>query len=213
MARKTKEEALKTREAIIDAAIQLFAEQGIFPTTLANIAEKAGVTRGAIYWHFKNKEALLDDLWEQVLLPFEPIRGLGDNEDLPDVLGTLEQVHYAFFKSLKESPRRLQLYKILMVASETVEEDNHLFSEKVCSPLEGRRKIENFLRNAVRRGYYPRGLNARLASCAIFSFFHGLVNTWILDPDLLDIDTDIPALLSGVTKMIHTSFISTEEVE
>ena len=73
MARKTKEEALKTREAILDSAIRVFSIRGVSRTTLANIAKEAGVTRGAIYWHFRNKEDLLAALWEQLLLPFQPI--------------------------------------------------------------------------------------------------------------------------------------------
>ncbi len=49
MARRTKEEAAATRDSILDAAEQLFVEQGVSRTTLQHIASAAGVTRGAIY--------------------------------------------------------------------------------------------------------------------------------------------------------------------
>ncbi|RME96025.1 MAG: TetR family transcriptional regulator, partial [Alphaproteobacteria bacterium] len=55
MARKTREEAEKTRQHILDAAFTLFARQGFSRTTLQQIAAAAGVTRGAVYWHFKDK--------------------------------------------------------------------------------------------------------------------------------------------------------------
>lgn len=80
MARRTKEDALKTRQAILDAAIEVFSAQGVSRATLAGIASQAGVTRGAIYWHFDNKEALLEALWDQLLLPFEPVRRISEDE-------------------------------------------------------------------------------------------------------------------------------------
>ncbi|MDS7773050.1 TetR family transcriptional regulator, partial [Klebsiella oxytoca] len=55
MARKTKQQALETRQHILDVALRLFSQQGVSSTSLAAIAKAAGVTRGAIYWHFKNK--------------------------------------------------------------------------------------------------------------------------------------------------------------
>ena len=54
MARKTKEEALETRNAILDATVRVFAAKGAANVSLADIAREAGVTRGAIYWHFAN---------------------------------------------------------------------------------------------------------------------------------------------------------------
>lgn len=65
MARKTKQQALETRNQILDAAIARFSEFGVSATSLADIATAAGVTRGAIYWHFKNKTDLLNEIWAQ----------------------------------------------------------------------------------------------------------------------------------------------------
>ncbi len=59
MARKTKQQALETRQHILDVAMRLFSQQGVSATSLAQIAQAAGVTRGAIYWHFKDKSDLL----------------------------------------------------------------------------------------------------------------------------------------------------------
>lgn len=59
MARKTKEEAAATYESVLMAALDLFAEKGYSRTTFSNIAKRIGMTRGAVYWHFENKEALL----------------------------------------------------------------------------------------------------------------------------------------------------------
>jgi AcrR family transcriptional regulator len=64
MARTTKEEAQKTRQRILDTAIALFNRDGVSVTTLEKIAEAAALTRGAIYWHFKNKMDVITAIHE-----------------------------------------------------------------------------------------------------------------------------------------------------
>ena len=64
--RKTKAESQKTRQHLLNAALEVFHKQGVTRATLQEIAQEAGVTRGALYWHFKNKEDLFKALFEQV---------------------------------------------------------------------------------------------------------------------------------------------------
>ncbi|EOC58456.1 bacterial regulatory s, tetR family protein [Neisseria meningitidis NM90] len=64
--RKTKTEALKTKEHLMLAALETFYRKGIARTSLNEIAQAAGVTRGALYWHFKNKEDLFDALFQRI---------------------------------------------------------------------------------------------------------------------------------------------------
>lgn len=65
MARKTKADALKTRQHLMETAIVQFAARGVSNTTLNDIADAANVTRGALYWHFENKTQLFNELWLQ----------------------------------------------------------------------------------------------------------------------------------------------------
>ena len=71
MARRTKEDAQATREALLDAAERVFEQRGVSRTSLNHIAEAAGVTRGAVYWHFKDKADLFNAMMERVTLPLE----------------------------------------------------------------------------------------------------------------------------------------------
>ena len=59
MARRTKEEAAETRERILDAALHVFSEKGYSQTTFVDIAKEIGLSKGAVYWHFKTKTDLL----------------------------------------------------------------------------------------------------------------------------------------------------------
>ena len=85
MARRTKEEALATRHGILDAAELLFQRQGVSRTTLQDIAQAAGLTRGAIYWHFKDKADLFNAMMERATMPLEETMALspspGEDDD------------------------------------------------------------------------------------------------------------------------------------
>ena len=64
--RKTKEEAMKTREAVLRAAAQIIVRLGVGAFTIDAVAQEAGVTKGGVLHHFPSKEALIDGLIEQV---------------------------------------------------------------------------------------------------------------------------------------------------
>ena len=66
MARKTKEESEETRRAILLAALDVLTEKGYSRTTFVDIARRIGMSKGAVYWHFKNKQALLAALMEEM---------------------------------------------------------------------------------------------------------------------------------------------------
>ncbi|MFV0421677.1 TetR family transcriptional regulator [Oleidesulfovibrio sp.] len=69
MARKTKEEAEKTRQLLLDCALTVFLRKGYSATTLNDIAEEANLTRGAVYWHFKNKVDIFSAVLDQAFAP------------------------------------------------------------------------------------------------------------------------------------------------
>ena len=70
MARRTKEEAAKTRARILASALSLFAKKGYTHTTFTDIAAQLKLTKGAVYWHFESKEALLVALLDEMLAKF-----------------------------------------------------------------------------------------------------------------------------------------------
>src|SRR5437773_2309282 len=67
--RRTKEDAARTRAAIMEAALSCFDRHGIAGSTMAQIAAAAHVTKGAVYHHFGGKREILHELREAVSLP------------------------------------------------------------------------------------------------------------------------------------------------
>ena len=71
MPRKTKEEAERTRARILASALSLFVKKGYERTTFTDIAARLKMTKGAVYWHFETKEALLVELVREMLEKFQ----------------------------------------------------------------------------------------------------------------------------------------------
>ena len=65
MARKCKEDAEKTRQAVLESALDVFSEKGFAKATFDEIAARAGFTKGAVYWYFRNKADLVAALIEE----------------------------------------------------------------------------------------------------------------------------------------------------
>ena len=89
MARRTKEEALATRDRILDTAELLFQQRGVSRTSLHDLATAAGVTRGAIYWHFQDKADVFNAMMSRVCLPLEESCGACEVALAEDPLATI----------------------------------------------------------------------------------------------------------------------------
>lgn len=120
--RRTKDDARKTRMAILESAERLFLEHGVAHTSLDHIARDAGVTRGAVYWHFQNKAHLFNELLNQVRLPPEQlVERLARCEHL-DPLQALFDYSVEAVSALSHDDRRLRTFTILLHRCEFTEE-------------------------------------------------------------------------------------------
>jgi len=122
MARKTKEEAAKTRELILRTAEQLFYQHGVGRTSLQEIALAAGVTRGAIYWHFNDKADLLWALADDVFMPHEDLLDRLVAMEAEDPLVLLQENCIATLNVITNNPTRRRIFTILTQRCENIEE-------------------------------------------------------------------------------------------
>jgi len=210
MARKTKEDAQATRVAILDAAVRVFSARGVSRASLADIAKEAGVTRGAIYWHFANKADLHNALWDEVLLPYEPIAQASENRNEPDPLGKMRELFVFLFTNLGEDQRRQRLFRILLDKCQEGEETSAIHVRHIKTHIDGFRRIETVLDNAVDKGQLPPHLDVRLGAITVISYIDGLVANWLRIPDLFDLKTEAPVMVDAMIEMLKSGPIRRE---
>jgi TetR/AcrR family acrAB operon transcriptional repressor len=188
MVRRTKDEALATRHCILDAAELLFQRHGVSRTTLQHIAQAARVTRGAIYWHFKDKADLFNAMMERATMPLEDSMGKGPprrSEEDP-----VSFIHDRMLRALRATARHPQTRRVFEIATHKVEyvdellavRDRHLQGRNECLA-----EVERELRDAMRRGLMRPGVPARSAALGLHALIDGLIQNWMLDPEAFDL--------------------------
>ena len=187
MVRKTKQEALETREKILDAAETLFQRRGVSRTSLQDIATEAELTRGAIYWHFKDKAEMFNAMMERAKMPLEQAR---DAVRLVRPDAPLEQMRWSLLNALHSTmhnARTRRVFEIAMHRVEYVEEllavrDRHLASRNAWLD-----DMELGFKQAVAAGQLPKTLRTRVAALTLISLTDGPIQNWILNPGSFDL--------------------------
>ncbi len=187
MVRRTKQEAQATRSHILDTAELVFERHGVSGTSLTDIAQAAGLTRGAIYWHFQNKADLFNAMMERVTLPLEEADGEIALKG-PDL--TLAQIRNGFVDVLRRISTEPQLRRVFDIATHKVEyvgemiavRERHLAMRNECLA-----DMERALRRAVASGELPKGMPPRHATVGLLALFDGLLQNWMLDREAFDL--------------------------
>ncbi len=187
MARRTKEDALATRSQLLDAAERLFHDQGVSRTALNDIAVAAGTTRGAIYWHFKDKADLFNAMMERVTLPLENAIGRvgADPEDDP-----IAQIRDAVQHALRVVTHDVQVRTVFEIATHKVEyvgelqavRDRHLAVRAECLA-----RMAEGLRLAFARAGRPPPITCEMAAHGLHAMVDGLIQNWLLRPGEFDL--------------------------
>lgn len=187
MVRKTKEEALETRARILETAEHIFSEQGVAHTSLQDIAVAANVTRGAIYWHFKNKIDLLDAMLQRVKTPMdEAVRNTSD-ANATDPLDQLRRSALQALHLIHDDSSARRVCEILTFKCEYVAETEDLRKRHHDSRNNCLEHYEAAFSNAIARGQLPANINPRHAAIGLHSVVYGLLLDWLLAPGEFDL--------------------------
>src|SRR5437868_5354790 len=182
MARRTRKEALETRNRILDAAETVFHERGVAHASLEEIAATAEVTRGAIYWHDKDKAELFDAMMQRVVLPVEAIsEGAGCCEQ-PDPPSLLKQSAVNVLLRTARDARTRRVFDIAYHKCEYVGDAAGVRDRHIASQAECLKSIESGFRACVAAGRLPRSVKPRIAAVGAMSLVSGLIANWVLDP-------------------------------
>jgi TetR/AcrR family transcriptional regulator, acrAB operon repressor len=179
--RRSKEDSLRTRQKIVLAARRAFARRGVSRTTMEHIARAAGVTRGAIYGHFRDKGALFQCMREQVRLPLVDAMNEALLESSDDPLSGVESYLLAVIEAMNGGAATRDTFHILNFKCEYVgafEGDMKGQSERAAEFVD---KLERAYRAAGRRGQLRKAATPRLAALETCAFLIGTIRLWLLD--------------------------------
>ena len=179
--RRTKEEAARTREAIVEGALACFDRYGITSSTVEQIAAEAGVTRGAVYHHFAGKREILRAIRELVSLPFldrADTALLREHECSP--LERIERFLLGIVDALENDPLHCRAVTVMQLRCEYVGE----LAEELASGVRNVDRLGKALQSAYREarasGELAKDLDPETAAVETLMFMNGLVRLWIV---------------------------------
>ncbi|QRG78109.1 multidrug efflux transporter transcriptional repressor AcrR [Citrobacter sp. R56] len=187
MARKTKQQALVTRQHILDVALRLFSQQGVSSTSLVEIAKAAGVTRGAIYWHFKNKSDLFSEIWELSESNIGELEIEYQAKFPDDPLSVLREILVYLLEATVTEERRRLLMEIIFHKCEFVGEMVVVQQAQRSICLESYDRIEQTLMHCINSQMLPENLNTRRAAILMRSYISGIMENWLFAPQSFDL--------------------------
>ncbi|SDL05166.1 transcriptional regulator, TetR family [Maridesulfovibrio ferrireducens] len=195
MARKTKEEAEKTRQALLSSAFKVFSTKGYAKTTLQDIAEDSGVTRGAVYWHFKNKTDLFEKLLDHAFLPVQSIifSKFDDKSSPEEILVTLMKIwlnHATSDKNFRTA------FEIIFNKTEWSDELMPFKLKYKNEEFKFIKQVELIFERGINEGVFRKDLKPAVASAFYYSSLFGLAQYSLFFEEELDINKEIDMFIN-----------------
>lgn len=177
--RRTKAEAEETRNSILNAAERVFFEKGVSTASLDDVAKAAGVTRGAIYWHFSNKTDLFLELYNTVNLPLEDMIARNVEQPGADVLCYIEKSAGDWLDQLAADEHRQRIFTILLRCP---------YGEDLLPVLEKQQEVDDrhtvmldsAFDTARTEGFLNGNWTPQSATKALRWMMEGLCSEWLL---------------------------------
>lgn len=185
--RRTKEDAAKTRQAVVDAALRLFSQRGYSGTTFRAIADEAGCSRGPIYWHFANKQELFDEILAYSQRPLEAL--VVTDLDLDHPIAAARSFAERWLDLLTEDRYFRQSFEIFLNKTE--------FTDDMAATVARERAltaslVENFAKlvSAHRRdqgSLETYATKPRDAAVSMYAYLMGMTQTWLFNDAVIDL--------------------------
>jgi len=205
MARRTKAEAAVTREQLLDAAERAFRERGVATTTLGEVAAAAGVTRGAVYWHFRDKADLIQALCERATLPLDAIFQRLRTEASDDPLGALRKCAIASLTHLARDSRAQAVFQLVYQNSGVDDDLAPLASAHERERCGCLNQVTEIFERAVMAAQLPADTDPALAAHALHAYMSGLMQAWVREPAAYDLAAAAPALVDAMLGGLRAS--------
>ncbi|MGI6434113.1 MAG: TetR/AcrR family transcriptional regulator [Syntrophomonadaceae bacterium] len=186
------------REAIVEAAIQVFSRKGYHNTRMEEIALVAGAGKGTIYEYFNSKLELFQEILFKGWRVFEENTTVEEIDSMPirELLQGLISGHLRFFKE------HSQLTRVTFWDVESIDQELMAWARRIRTDKEQR--VQLLIEAAIARGEVRADLDARVISrlvCAIIPYFAAaeVINNEDIDPHRLAAQLT-SALLNGIKK-------------
>lgn len=183
------------------AALDVFYERGVGRASLHEIAQAAGVTRGALYWHFKNKEDLFEALFVHI---FDDVRCKLDEDircNSEDMLDSLRRAFINIFKRMEHNELHRKFSTVLHLKCEHTDDNAAIVAVMNRYFDMWQHQVRTALHLCVQQGRLPAALDLDFACTYIKTAVFGLLDLWLWRPQSMQLSEAAPRMIDTA---LHT---------
>ncbi|MFP4456633.1 MAG: TetR family transcriptional regulator [Clostridia bacterium] len=188
--RRTKEDAEITRKRILDAALNIFSSKGYARATLNDIAKAAGVTRGAIYWHFEGKSEIYSVLVEERLSgATQVIRNIFVENISPE--DKIRKFLVTSMKYVEKDADYRAIMQLTLFKTEVIDEVEEMMEIKKEGTKKTISEIARIIEEGIAQGKFREDLNSQSVAIAVIGLINGMISLWMLNTDYFSMNQHI----------------------
>jgi AcrR family transcriptional regulator len=192
--RKTKEEAQKTKETILMAALDCFSDKGYFNTSLDDIAKAAAVTRGAVYWHFSNKPEIFDALHDSLHESFIEMITKDLERDSSEPLRQLKELIIKLLKELESNKTKTRTLKLFYHCDYSG--DLNQFKQKhQDNKYKSLQLLSSYFQRAQQKGQLNKTAEPEILTLTLHCFLKGILYEHLNGSTLININSHAEGLI------------------
>lgn len=202
--KKTKQKAIETKNIIFDSALKVFGKKGFSSTTLDDIAKEAGISRGAIYWNFKNKQDLYVCLLKEYFNDnfYENLKY--NDQSNKDPINAIKEYMYNYFKILINNEDTRKYMEILRYKTEVKTDIGEVLKVEQEIDLKIKEELSKLIKLAIEAGKIRDDINEDVISMSALSYLNGIEDSWLINPEAFALeaylDNLIDIFIDGIVK-------------
>lgn len=201
--RRTKEDAEQTRNNILEAAAKIFSDKGFARSTLDEIAKDAKVTRGAIYWHFKNKAEIYEALHDNLHLPFIDIILQDVSKDHPAPLTQLREFTINILLDLDHDEQKRQSLVLFLMRANYSGELAQFKEDHLKKKHESQEALARYFLKAQNKGELSADADPNFLAEAWGCYIRGILFEYLSDTENFILSEKIPNLVNLFFDMLE----------
>ncbi len=185
-------------EAILRAAIKVFARNGFFNSKVSDVAGEAGVADGTVYLYFKNKDDILVSIFNNYMED-ALAKGRARLSDIEDPVEKLRSIIHAHLDGLGRDRDLAVVFQVELRSSTKFMEQ--FSATKVAEYLE---LIRSVVEEGQRKGAFRKKLNTQIVAKVLFGMLDEMATNWVLSKKRYSLtstaDTVIDVFLNGISR-------------
>ncbi len=181
--RTQRERSFQAEQALLDAASTLFARRGVDQTSLADVGELAGYSRGLANHHFGSKATLVEELAKRIQGQF--VDGLTAHGEVEDAVEALVELVGTYLATIERHREVARAFFVMWGAA--IPADAALRPVFAADDAEFRRAVEATLRAGQADGTVDGAVDPSAGAAALVGMLRGVVAQHLVDPDAVDL--------------------------